>query len=208
MGSVRITPLRRARHLVSDAVFLGWAVVWWFVGWTLKSVVDVIAGPFTKVGDTTNSMAGNVSDAAAQVAKIPLVGDQLARQFDPIATALRGMTEQSAAQAATIHTLAWWLFAIVFLMPVLTVAMVYLPGRIRRAREASAALRYIDSQADLDLFALRALSNAPMTKLAVISSDPVKAWRDKDLAVIDQLAAMELARVGIGVLRTDRPQKP
>ncbi|MCT4574119.1 hypothetical protein N3930_45040, partial [Bacillus thuringiensis] len=64
-------------------------------------------------------------------------------------------------------------------------------------RRSAAAQRFIDSSADLDLFALRAMSTAPMARLATISDDPVRAWRQGDREVIDQLADLELRRCGL-----------
>ena len=56
---------------------------------------------------------------------------------------------------------------------------------------------FLDSTADLDLFALRAMASQPLYVLAAVSDDPVGAWRDGDRRVIDELAAIELRRNGL-----------
>ena len=61
--------------------------------------------------------------------------------------------------------------------PILLAVVPWLVVRITFYRRAAAASRFIDDEADLDLFALRALANQPMPKLAAISDDPVRDWR-------------------------------
>ena len=51
--------------------------------------------------------------------------------------------------------------------------------------------------ADLDLFALRALSHQPLHVLAKISDDPAGAWREGDRSVIARLADLELRDCGL-----------
>ena len=178
---------------------LGWAVTWAIVAWVVKKAVDGVATPINALAESTDGIAQRLDETANQVRDLPMVGEQLSGPFGPLAESVRELGTQAADQVAGIHTLGWLLFAVVFLMPTLTVALFYLPPRIRRGRETAAARRYIDQVADLDLFALRAMSNAPMTRLAQISADPVADWRRGDTDVITKLANLELRRVGIGI---------
>jgi hypothetical protein len=82
-------------------------------------------------------------------------------------------------------------------IPVLFALLIWLPPRIRFARRATAARKFIDEAADLRLFALRAMANQPMHRLAAISDDPVEAWEANDEGVIRQLATLELRSTGI-----------
>ena len=50
---------------------------------------------------------------------------------------------------------------------------------------------------DLDLFALRAMSNQPLQRLSRISPDPAGAWRRGDREVIRDLALLELSDCGL-----------
>ena len=69
--------------------------------------------------------------------------------------------------------------------------------RLRFVRRASAAQQFIDAAPDLDLFALRAMANQPMPRLARISDDPAGAWRRGELDVIHALALLELKDSGL-----------
>ena len=73
----------------------------------------------------------------------------------------------------------------------------YLPSRLRFVRRATAGQRYLDSGADLDLFALRAMAHQPLHVLAGIDADPAGAWRRGDPDVVDRLARLELRSVGL-----------
>jgi hypothetical protein len=82
-------------------------------------------------------------------------------------------------------------------VPVLAVVAVYLPARWRFVREARAGQRFVDGSADLELFALRAMANQPMHRLARVSDDPVRAWRSGDAAAVRALALLELGDAGL-----------
>lgn len=198
MSTVRLTAGHHARALVGDVLLLAWILGWWAVAGAAKTVVDAVAIPVERTGRSTSGLAGDVDGLASQLQRVPMVGDDLSRPATAISRQLHGLTDQTQAQAASIHHTAWVVFVLVWLAPVATYAVLYLPGRIRRARQARAARSFIDEGADLDLFALRAMANCPMTALARISSDPVAAWRRGDARVVAALADLELRRVGIG----------
>ena len=81
--------------------------------------------------------------------------------------------------------------------PILIVGATWFVLRLRFVRRASAAQQFIDAAPDLDLFALRAMANQPMPRLAKISDDPAGAWRRGELDVIHALALLELKDSGL-----------
>ena len=83
------------------------------------------------------------------------------------------------------------------MVPILIVGATWLVLRLRFARRATAAQRFIDAEPDLDLFALRAMANQPMPRLAKVSDDPAGAWRRGELDVIHALALLELRDSGL-----------
>jgi hypothetical protein len=131
------------------------------------------------------------------IGKVPAVGDELRSPIDGAAGAAGQLAQAGRDQAHAVEQLAYVLAAITIGLPVLFAVLIWLPRRIRFSRRATAAQRFMDSAADLDLFALRAMANQPMHKLAKISDDPVTAWRDRDQTVIAQLATLELRANGI-----------
>jgi len=79
------------------------------------------------------------------------------------------------------------------------VLLLWLPRRVAFARRAGAARRHLDTAADLDLFALRAMARQPMHRLARVSDDPVAEWRRGDPARVRALADLELRDMGLRV---------
>ena len=82
-------------------------------------------------------------------------------------------------------------------VPIVLVVGVWLALRLRFVRRATAAQRFLDAAADLDLFALRALAGQPMHRLARVSDDPAGGWRTQDPAVVRALALLELRDCGL-----------
>jgi hypothetical protein len=91
---------------------------------------------------------------------------------------------------------------------VVILLVIWLPLRVRFVRRARAAQVFIDAQADLDLFALRAMVGQPMHVISKISDDPVAAWRRGDRDVIRALADVELRRTGLRPPVIDRRDRP
>ena len=65
------------------------------------------------------------------------------------------------------------------------------------ARRTTAARHLVDADADVDLFALRAMTTQPMHVLARITDDPVGAWRRRDARLIRELGSLELRAAGL-----------
>jgi len=204
---MRIYAQRRGRlagQLVGDLAVLVWTVVWAGVGIAADAAVAALAGPARETARTARDLAGQLGEAATSAGQVPGLGEQLRRPFDGASGSLGDLVATADRQAATIERLATATGWLVFLVPVTTVLLLWLPRRIRFVRRARAAQRFIDTGADLDLFALRALANQPMHVLAAISDDPVRAWRAGDPRVVDALAEVELRDAGLTLPRQVR----
>lgn len=197
---MRIYAQRRgqlAGQLAGDVAVLVWTLAWAAVGIAVDAAVAALAGPARETARTARDLAGQLGDAATSAGQVPGLGEQLRRPFDAASGSLGDLVATADRQAASIERLATVMGWLVFLIPVLTVLLVWLPRRVRFVRRARAAQRFIDAQADLDLFALRAMANQPMHVLAAVSDDPVRAWRSGDRQVIDALAELELRQAGL-----------
>ena len=131
------------------------------------------------------------------MSNVPLVGDSARSPFDGAGKAAGGLAEAGRQQVAAVGSLAMWLGLAVALIPILMLLWFYLPSRIAFVRRATAGQRFLDSGADLDLFALRAMAHQPLHALARVNTDPAGAWRRGEAAVIDRLALLELRSVGL-----------
>lgn len=197
MGFYAAQPARRAGQLLGDGLVLAWVLGWALVGVLVDRAVSLLAGPARETARTAERIAGGFTDAAGQASQVPGLGEQLRRPFDSASGSLGELVASADRQVTLIERaadLAGWL---AFLVPVAVVLALWLPHRIRFHRRARAAQAFLDSSADLDLFALRAMAAQPVHVLAAISPDPVAAWRAGDRAVITRLAEVELRRSGL-----------
>ena len=198
---------RMLTQLSGDVFVLGWIAIWAVLGSLVDRAINVLTGPARETARTATRLAGNLSDAADQAGRVPALGDQLRHPFDDAAQSLAGIVTSANHQVASIQTLATLMGWLVFVIPVSVVLAFWVPRRVRFVRRARAAQRFLDAQADLDLFALRAMANQPMHVLAGISEDPVGAWRRGDRAVVNALAEVELRRSGLR-MPAERPGPP
>ena len=187
-------PSLRLRQQLTDTLALVWVTAWVFVGRGLYRTVEALR---SATGEAESAGAGFAErlDAVARTARdVPLVGDELRRPFLGAADAGQALESAGASAGDTVHTLALWLGLLVALLPIVWWLARYLPGRWRWMREAGAASRLRIDADDLQLFALRAVANAPLHQLRRATPDPAGALARGDFAA---LAAIELERLGL-----------
>jgi hypothetical protein len=204
MGIYAKRPAKMIGQLVADGFVVLWAIGWAIVAIFVHRVIEVLATPARETARTAMRLAENFRQAAAEAAKVPVAGEQLRRPLDSAAVTLGNLIDSANDQVVSIERLALIVGWLVFLIPVATVVAFWLPRRIRFYRQAHASQVFLDSLADLDLFALRAMAAQPLYVLAEISDDPVQAWRSGDREVINKLAEVELKRNGLQLPATLR----
>jgi hypothetical protein len=196
---------RRIRQVAGDLFLLLWVVLWVWLGIAVHDATLALAVPGRKIQAAGADLGDRLREAGSAVGSIPLVGDQTKAPFAGAGRAADQIVAAGAAQVDAVQHLAWWLGVLVAAGPVLVLAAVYLPLRWRFVRRATASQRFLDARIDrvagagqrLDLFALRAMAVQPLDRLARVSPDPVRAWRDGDGDVVRALALLELRDVGL-----------
>ena len=204
MGIYANRPAKMIGQLAGDGFVVLWTIGWAIVAIFVHRVIEVLATPARETARTAMRLAENFRQAAAEAAKVPVAGEQFRRPFDSAAVTLGNLIDSANDQVVSIERLALLVGWLVFLIPVTIVVAFWLPRRIRFYRQARASQVFLDSLADLDLFALRAMAAQPLYVLAEISDDPVQAWRSGDREVINKLAEVELKRNGLRLPTTLR----
>jgi hypothetical protein len=189
--------VQRFGQVIGDLLLVGWIALCTALGLTVFKITNALGAPGRKASEAGDGLAGDLRRMSEPAGKVPAVGDQLRAPIDAAASAAARLAEAGREQAHAVEQLAYLLAGVTIGLPVLFAVLIWLPRRIRFSRRATAAQKFIDNAADLDLFALRALANQPMQRLAKISDDPVTAWREGDSAVIAQLAGLELRSSGL-----------
>lgn len=188
---------RATAQATGDLLLLGWIVGCWVMATFIRDVILRLADAARGLSEKTDAVAGTFDTAANRMSQLPLLGQQTAEPFRKASESVRDIALSGSTQAEDITSLAWWTFAAVLALPVIAALLVWLPRRVAFVREATASRRFVDADADLELFALRAMAHQPLYRLARVSPDPVGAYRQRDLAVIRELARMELADSGL-----------
>ncbi|MBO3083066.1 hypothetical protein [Cellulomonas fengjieae] len=199
------TPWRRARQVVADLLVVGWVVLWVRAGLWVHEVVGRLAAPGRTLEDAGSSLSESMTSAGDTVARVPLVGDDARAPFTAAGGAADSIARAGIEVQQGASQLALLLGLLTAAVPIVLVVGVWLLARARFVGRARAATRILDSAADLDLFALRALATQPVRVLARVSDDPANAWRRGDPEIVRALASLELGALG---LRAPAPTSP
>ncbi|WP_456786005.1 hypothetical protein [Cellulomonas sp. P5_C5] len=191
------TPWRRARQIVADLIVVCWVVLWVRAGQRVYDVVGQLAAPGRTLEAAGSSLSESLTSAGDTVARVPLVGDDVRAPFTAAGGAADSIADAGVEVQEGAHQIALVLGLTVAAVPILLVVGVWLLVRARFVSRARAAGRILDSAADLDLFALRALATQPVRALARVSDDPANAWRRGDPEVVRALASLELGSLGL-----------
>ena len=191
----------RLRQMAVDAALVIWTIVWVRIGVFMKRLFDKLAGPGETIEGAGTSFSDTMTDISERIADIPAFGESLRTPFESAAEAGIRLQEAGQGQQDLIHRIAWWLGVLLALIPIALVFIRYLPARLSWIREASAAHRLRIDASDLQLFALRAITNRPLHELRRACKDPAEAFARGDYA---PLARFELASLGLTV---DGPSK-
>ncbi len=188
---------RCTRQVLGDLAVLAWVAGWLWVARWLHDLVARLGAPGRTLEDAGTSLREGLTSAGRSVSGIPVVGDEVRAPFDAAGGAAGSIAAAGVQVQDGAARLALAVAVAVALGPVLVVLVAWVRARWSFARRAGAAARLVDSAADLDLFALRALAGQPVTRLARVCDDPADAWRRGDADVVHALAALELRSLGL-----------
>jgi hypothetical protein len=191
------TPWRAARQLAADLIAVGLVVLAVLVARRLHDTILLLGEPGRRLASTGADLGTNLRQAADRVGDLPLVGNDVRGPLDRAGVAAGALVRAGQQQQAVVDRVATMVAVLVVAFVLLLLLFTWLPVRVRFARRAGAAQRFVDSNADLDLFALRAMAGQPLHVLARISDDPAGAWRRRDPVVVRRLAELELRSVGM-----------
>lgn len=195
-------PGRRLVQILADLGLLAWIALWAWVGRRVHDVTMALAEPGRQLQGAGAGFREKLNAAGDGLDDLPLLDDRIAGPFRSAAGAGTDIEKAGTDLISAVERLALLIGWTTALVPILIIAIWWAFARGRFVRRASAAQRFIDADDDLDLFALRAMANQPMTALAKVSPDPSGAWRRGDRETIRALALLELKDSGLRPPRT------
>ena len=186
----------RFRQIAIDVGVLLWIALWVRVGIFMTRLVERLAEPGRTIEEAGQSFSSTMAEIGERISDLPVLGGALQSPFDAASDAGVSLQEAGQGQQDLVHRIAFWLGFLLALIPIVLVLIRYVPGRLSWIREASAAHRLRIDSADLQLFALRAITNRPLHELRRACKDPAAAFAQGDY---EPLARFELASLGLKV---------
>lgn len=188
------TPRKRRRQIAQDATLVAWILLWATFGSIAHDVVAKLAEPAAAIARQSQSLGNSLADVSDQVDEVPLVGGALEEPFSSASRAAAGVAAESREQRDRFLTAALWIGLFLALAPIGAGLLLYLPWRLLWITEATAADKLRVDADDLYLFALRAVTNRPLSELRKATPDPGAALVSGDY---EPLARLELEQLGL-----------
>lgn len=187
---------RVTQILVDILIVLGLLACLW-IGSGVHDLTAKLAGPGRELETAGDALASRMDDASQAAGDVPLAGDTLAAPFEGASQASRAIEEAGVHQQQAVESLATALGWVSGGLPALFLMALWLPRRLRFARQAGQAARLRAADGGLDMLALRALARQPLDSLLRVGPDLVNGWRVQDATAMETLAALELRRLGL-----------
>jgi hypothetical protein len=194
------SPARRSRQLLADAAVALALLACVWVGLTVHHLTADLAAPGRTLESAGAALADTMDDAGAAAGKVPLAGQELAAPFSGAGQASRAIEAAGVRQQQVVARMAALFGLLSGAVPALVILSLWLPRRVRFAREAGLAGRLRDAHGGLDILALRALARQPLGDLERVGPAVVDGWRAGDPQAIEALAALELRCLGLAAL--------
>ncbi|SOC54307.1 hypothetical protein [Ornithinimicrobium cerasi] len=191
------SPGRRTRQVLMDLFVVAWVVLWVLVARWVHGLVMTLAAPAEPLRDAGTSLRDRMTEAAATVTEIPLVGDRLDAPFTGAAGVGADLVDAGDTLERSVSTVAMVVSLTTAATPVLLVVLLWLLVRVTWMRRAAALGRDLDDPESIELLALRALVRQHPRRLQAVLADPVGAFRSGDPSSLRALADLELGEVGL-----------
>ena len=188
---------RFAVQLAADFAVACWILLFVWLGTVVHDAVEVLAEPGERISAAADDLAGSLGDAGGVLDDAPVIGDEVAAPFDSASEASSALGDAGDAEAEAARRLAFWAGFLVALLPIAWVLRRWVPWRLRFLLDATAATKVVRGDGDLELFAWRAVTTMPLSRVVRVSDDPVGAIARGDHDVVRRLAELELGRLGV-----------
>ncbi|CAN5858142.1 hypothetical protein BH23ACT12_BH23ACT12_15120 [soil metagenome] len=196
-------PSQRYRQALFDTFAVVWCYLWIRAGMYLNYLVEKLSAAGRLLIEAGQDLEDTASSVQGTVVRVPVIGSFLKERFDGLVGVGESLQESGASQVTTVDTLSNWVGIIVAVLPILLALTIWLWRRAGWIRDASAAARLREDSENLHLFALRAVSNRPLTDFRTREArEAIGAFHSGDYA---PLARMELERMGLRYRSHDRP---
>jgi len=188
---------RRTRQIVADIFALVAIGAWVWLGIMVFQLVENLSDFGKQMEDAGAGFRKTMTEVGSALGGVPLIGGGIRSPFDGASAAGAALESAGQSQQVAVSQLATGLGIGIAAVPILTILLLWLLPRIRFARRAGRAQAIVNTDAGIDLLALRALATQKISALTRVDAEPMAAWRRGDEAVMKQLAQLELRSSGV-----------
>jgi hypothetical protein len=191
---------RRAGQLAFDLLALAWLVFWCWLAQHVHDAVLLLRVPGDGLTSAGSSLRDAFQHAADKAGDVPFAGHALADALRPGVTAGSTLVTVGGTEVDVVGEVAFWLAVVLVVLPLVALFRVWLPVRVRFARDAGAA-RHLRDTDRRDLLALHALAHLSLPALARLDhaaeADLADGWRRGDPTAVAALADHQLHQFGL-----------
>lgn len=188
-------PVRLTAQVLFDLAALAWIYLGYQLVVRTEAAVLELRSPGYQMIDAGGRLGDTFTDASRTVSNVPFAGDRLADALGRGTAAGDVLTDSGHRLLEIVELSASATAVLVGALALIPLLALWLPRRIRYARNASRAVTMREHA--VDVLALRALAELPHRKLETASPDPAAAWRAGEAEVITKLAGLRLASFGL-----------
>jgi hypothetical protein len=189
----------RSRQIAVDLFAVAAIAAWVCLGAIVYSLVIDLARFGRQMQSAGSDFSSTMTDIGDQLGGVPLIGGGISAPFEAASGAGESLEAAGRSQQEAVLNLAVGLGWGIAVVPVGTILLFWLVGRLRFTRRAATTRRLIGAGVTVDMLALRALTNQKLSVLATVDADPVAAWRRGDPTVMRSLAQLELKASGVRI---------
>jgi len=195
-------------QICSDVGLILWCVLWGWLSSKVRQLILLFAVPAQNAQGSAANLAVSLDSAATSMENVPGLGNFLSPPLSSFSSGMSSLvvTLQQFVRFVDVSSIV--VATIVAVIPIVYYLWKWIPWRFFFVREATAGKKLLPAEDSAELFALRAIANAPMRDLVKITKDPMGAWKSGDMEIIRKLASLELREDGLTLPKQRRTPSP
>ncbi|HIY65275.1 MAG TPA: hypothetical protein H9830_03230, partial [Candidatus Agrococcus pullicola] len=195
MRPYSLRAVRRFRQIAADISSVVGLIAAFIYAHRVKTEILEYAPLADDIAASGEDLQGFITGIADQARQIPLVGPSLADAFESSVGLPGQLASTGAALSEAIEQFGSLAWSIIVLIAVGLIAVAWLPWRIRFLAKSVGAGKLAQTEAGIDILAMRAIASGPVGAVLRAHPRPARAALE-DAAVRDALATIYLGDYG------------
>lgn len=187
----------RSRQLIGDLLVLAWTLLWVRLAFEVHEQVGRLAAPGRALQQAGDGLSSNLDSAAEGAGRVPVLGGAVRAPLAGAAAGGRSLADAGRALESAVGALGTLLAIVVVVVTVGVVLGQWLPRRARWVGDATAARRLMAAPGGLEVLAVRAAAQQPLSRLAKVEPAVLRGWVRGEQEATARLAELSLQDLGL-----------